>query len=108
MMPVIRVSDATWDRMKSYAKPFEDKPEDIVNLALDALDEKMGRKAEKPKKVAAVLKPATGKKLPQKEFRLPLLKALLEFGGSADVSRIRAVMTCHGFEQLWRKKWLPC
>ena len=28
-----------------YARPFEDKPEDIVNLALDALDEKKGRGA---------------------------------------------------------------
>ena len=40
MMPVIRLSEATWERLKAHARPFEDKPEDIVNLALDALDEK--------------------------------------------------------------------
>jgi len=31
--------------IETYARPFEDKPEDIVNLALDALDEKKGRGA---------------------------------------------------------------
>jgi hypothetical protein len=116
MMPVIRVSYETWDRLKSYARPFEDKPEDIVNLALDALDEKKGRGAP-PKPMmppqANALKVAyaarasgapeppaastsehvvSGRKLPQKEFRMPLMQTLLELGGSAEVSKIRKVM----------------
>lgn len=91
-MPVIRVSDATWERMKRHAKPFEDKPEDIVNLALDALDEKMGLSKSEPKKAVAKEKAVEGKKLPQKEFRLPLIKALLELGGAAPVPEIRKVM----------------
>jgi len=34
----------------------------------------------------------SGKKLPQKEFRMPLMKTLFELGGSAHVSEIRKVM----------------
>jgi Mrr N-terminal domain len=93
MMPVIRVSDATWERLKAYAKPFEDKPEDIVNLALDALDEKTGRTApSKPKTPPLSEQEVGGKKLPQKEFRMPLMETLLELGGSAHVSEIRKAM----------------
>jgi len=93
MMPVIRVSDSTWERLKGYARPFEDKPEDIVNLALDALDEKLGKKTKEHPRIV-VTKAATpeGRKLPQREFRLPLMKLLLELGGSADVSKIRKVL----------------
>ena len=91
MMPVIRVSDATWERLKAHARPFEDKPEDVVVLALDALDEKAGYKPSRPPKTVRV-KEISGKKLPQKEFRLPLMKAVLELGGSADVSDVRRLM----------------
>jgi hypothetical protein len=70
-------------------------------MALDALDEKLGRKppeklkpiaellGQKPKSVNAV---QNGKKLPQKEFRHPLLATLLELGGSAHVTEIKKVM----------------
>ena len=92
MMPVMRVSDVTWDRLKSHARPFEDKPEDIVNLALDALDEKLGKVTPKPAKKRAVYKGEGGRKLPQKEFRAPLLKTLHELGGTANVSEIHKVM----------------
>src|SRR2546422_512362 len=92
MMPVIRVSDPTWEWLKSYARPFDDKPEDIIIKALEALDEKTGRKREELRKPAPVERTLGGKKLPQKEFRAPLLKTLLELGGSADVAKIRNVM----------------
>jgi hypothetical protein len=91
MMPVIRVSNETWERLKAHARPFEDKPEDIVNLALDALDEKLGRKVPREKHSPSK-STASGNKLPQKEFRMPLMKALYELGGSASVSQIRGVM----------------
>ena len=41
--------------MKAYARPFEDKPEDIVKRALDAFDELSGRKSAKPEDI---VKPA--------------------------------------------------
>ena len=40
MMPVIRISDKTWERMKKYARPLEDLPDDVIGLALDALEER--------------------------------------------------------------------
>src|SRR6516164_5524482 len=90
MMPTIRVSDATWERLKTHARPLEDKAEDVIVRALDALDQKSGLATPEPK--APPKPPATGKKLPQREFRLPLMKTLLELGGSADVSEVRKVM----------------
>jgi hypothetical protein len=91
MMPTIRVSDATWERLKAHARPLEDRAEDVILRALDALDHKSGLVTpEEPK--ALPKPPASGKKLPQREFRLPLMKTLLELGGSADVSEIRKVM----------------
>jgi hypothetical protein len=86
-MPVIRISDATWERLKVYARPLEDSPEDVVRLALDALDASRGHK---PPAVKAQKRPAPqGKKTPQREFRLPLLKVMLELGGSGYVKDIR-------------------
>ena len=31
MMPVIRISEKTWERLKSYARPLEDSADDVVN-----------------------------------------------------------------------------
>jgi len=89
-MPVIRISEKTWERMKKYARPLEDSADDVVNLALDALD---GRgDAPRP---AAVSKPKAarrGNKLPQKEFRQPLLETLRDLGGKSAVKIIREKM----------------
>jgi len=90
MMPVIRITEKTWERMKKYARPLEDSADDVVNLALDALD---GRgDAPRP---AAVSKPKAarrGNKLPQKEFRQPLLETLRDLGGKSAVKIIREKM----------------
>ncbi len=91
MMPVIRVSAPTWERLKSHARPLEDTPEDVIRLALDALDSAKGRTPIIP----APRKPSTspkGKKLPQKEFRAPLLDVLRELGGEAKVSEIKSIL----------------
>lgn len=89
MMPVIRVSDHTWQRLQRHARPFEDKPEDIVNMALDALEDALGM-TKAPR--AEPKREATGPKLPQKEFRAPLLATLRELDGSGYVSEIRAAI----------------
>ena len=90
-MPVIRVSDRTWDRMKVHARPLEDTPDDIVRRALDALE---GRKAE-TKTAARIGRPSkrtAGQMLPQKEFRSPLLLTLDSLGGSASLGEARKAM----------------
>lgn len=97
MMPVIRISDSTWQRLKAYARPLEDSAEDVVRLALDALDEQHGRstKAARPEPAAKSTAPRQrlkGDKLPQKEFREPLLNVLREKGGKAPVKEIRELL----------------
>ena len=97
MMPVIRISDATWERLKAYARPLEDSAEDVVRLALDALDEQHGRSTktaqQKPAvKTLAPRRKSSAEKLPQKEFRGPLLSVLREKGGRASVKEIRELL----------------
>ena len=35
MAPTIRISDATYGRLKTWAEPFEDKPEDVLQRVLE-------------------------------------------------------------------------
>lgn len=91
MMPVIRVTDATWARMKAHARPLEDTPDDIVRRALDALEgkpasPKMRRTGGRPPKGAA------GQKLPQNAFRNPLLLTLGDLGGAASKDEVRKAL----------------
>src|SRR5262245_55823217 len=89
MMPTLRVSDANWERMKKHARPLEDSADDVIGRALDALE---ALKVKAPPAPPQVLRRPTGQKLPQKEFRIPLLQTLVELGGEAAVKQIREVM----------------
>ena len=84
MMPTVRISEDTMNRLKSFARPLEDTVDDVVNRALDALDGTASKQALK-----LVKRRVRGKKLPQKEFRDPLLKLLKSLGGRAAVKTIR-------------------
>lgn len=81
MMPVIRVSDATWERMKSHARPLEDTADDIVRRALDALEGATTSVQTNAVKKGRPSKAKAADHLPQKEFRKPLLLALHRLGG---------------------------
>lgn len=37
-MPVIRISDSTWDRLKRWAEPLEDSADDAIRRVLDAAE----------------------------------------------------------------------
>jgi hypothetical protein len=91
MMPVVRISDQTWERMQKYAKPLVDTPDSVINNALDALDKAEGNVA--PKNVLTTIiekkRQQNNELTPQKEFRPLLLKALLLLGGQAPVGKIR-------------------
>jgi hypothetical protein len=92
-MPVIRISERTWERLKKHARPFEDSPDDVINLALDALDER--GVPPRPDTAEASPKPKAarqGHKLPQKEFRLPLLATLRDLGGKSPTKIVRERM----------------
>jgi hypothetical protein len=91
MMPVIRITDATWERMKTHARPLEDTPDDIVRRALDALEGKPASPKQRPA-VGRPSRAAIGQKLPQKAFRAPLLLTLAELGGAGSLDDIRRAM----------------
>lgn len=88
-MPVMRVSDQTWERLKRYARPLEDKAEDVVKRALDALDEAISEgKTQTTSPPSARTRSRKGK-TPQKAFRHALLATLCSLGGSATVADVR-------------------
>ncbi|MEK7361286.1 MAG: hypothetical protein AAB133_04315, partial [Pseudomonadota bacterium] len=97
MMPVIRISQNTWERLQRHARPFEDSPEDIISKALDVFE---GRPEGKPKEgkrlTAPQVRKATprndGSKIPQREFWGPLLETLVELGGEARLTPIQDIM----------------
>ena len=96
MMPVIRISDATWDRLKGWAVPLEDTPDDALKKILDAADEhlKCSRLASKsteessPSKTKSTEKPRRGKKVPQLAFNDPILESLHELGGKGRATEV--------------------
>ena len=50
-MPVIRITDATWDRLKRWAVPLDDSPDDAIRKVLNAAEEHL--KCSQIKKNAA-------------------------------------------------------
>jgi hypothetical protein len=89
MMPVIRITERTWERMQRHAQPLVDTPDDIVNRGLDALENVA---TEPRKRTAATGRPRkveAGQKLPQKEFRAPLLLTLDALGGGGSLDEVR-------------------
>jgi hypothetical protein len=95
-MPVIRISQQTWDRLKTYATPLEDTADDVVNIALDALEAARRKRlriarhstaAPLPKRNSE--RPKRGKRAPLKKFRAPLLETLYRLGGKAYSREIR-------------------
>ncbi|MCY3793435.1 MAG: hypothetical protein OXG51_03545 [Gammaproteobacteria bacterium] len=97
-MPVIRVTDETLERLKTWAEPLVDTAESALAKALDAAEQ--ARKLpsrDYPTPAAKPSRPrrrrhASEKKLPQKAFRKPLLELLYELGGSAQVADLQPLM----------------
>lgn len=93
-MPVIRITDATWDRLKRWAVPLEDAPEDAVRKVLDAAEEHLKCRqttdiSHPPKKTTERKgKLPRGQKTPQQAYRRPIMEALYELGGSASVADV--------------------
>ena len=94
-MPVIRITDATWDRLKRWAIPLEDSPEDALRKALDAAEEHLkcrhatgvGQHPVRPTTLKWS-KLQRGVKTPQQAYRRPILEALCELGGGASVGDV--------------------
>ena len=94
-MPVIRITDATWDRLKRWAIPLEDSPEDALRKVLEAAEEHLkcrqtagGGHRHRSITVLKRKKLRKGLKTPQQAYRQPILEALSELGGSAYVGDV--------------------
>ena len=118
-MPTIRISDRSWERLKAWAEPLVDTADSALAKALDAAERSRGvtpRPQEpsvpskpgladlaprrgvtpRPQKASVPISPglaaANQAKLPQKEFREPLLQVIYELGGSAHVHDLRPIL----------------
>ncbi len=98
-MPVIRITQRTWERLKKHATPLVHTANDVVEMALEALDgqaRKRGtrvhaRKSRSAKKKSSQPK-AAARPLPSTQFRACLLDALFRQGGRAYSREIREIM----------------
>ena len=97
-MPVIRITGATWDRLKQWAVPLEDTPEDAVRKTIDAAEEhlKCRQTIEKGRPTKTTIEPngklSKGLKTPEGAYRRPILEALYELGGRASVGDVLEVV----------------
>ena len=96
-MPVVRISEQTWERLKKWAVPLEDTAEDVINKILE-IAERRGESnqeppagASGPSAVAASAR-RRGKKTPQEAFKLPICRILFEQGGRAPARTVLDLM----------------
>ena len=97
MTPVIRITDAMWERLKKWAEPLDDKAEDAICKVLDVAEEYLRVNKQQAIKIINkdIQKRTTysnklrkGVKTPQGAYRLPILAAIYELGGSAPMSNV--------------------
>ena len=97
-MPVIRVSQQTWERLQRHARPLEHTANDVVEMALNALEAQVKRGGSLHAKNTATCKEKINRSKPQasplslNRLRVPLLKALHRQGGKAYSREIREIM----------------
>ena len=130
-MPVIRISDDTWGRLKRWAVPLEDTPDDVIKRLLDSADRQQGANRrvwndgrEESQNVGVNVSPnkqttrlPRGRRVPQSAYEKPILEALYELGGKAPgravldlvESKMRSLLNEVDYEALpsgalrWRK-----
>ncbi|MFC1955331.1 winged helix-turn-helix domain-containing protein [Chloroflexota bacterium] len=97
-MPVIRITDTTWDRLKQWAIPLEDTPEDAVRKVIDAAEEhqKCHQTVEKSRPIKATIeekrKLTKNQKTLEGAYRPYLLEALYELGGRASTGDVLEIV----------------
>lgn len=91
-MPVIRISQETWNRLKSHAAPLEHTPNDIIGMALDALDAAKRKRTAVSSTPKKIRKPRSRRsnRYSQKEIRVVLLETLYALGGDASTQQVQA------------------
>ena len=90
-MPVVRIGDEVWRRLKAFAEPLDDSVEDALRKALDMADDhkrRHSRTDSQPSKIGVTERDKTkrlpkGTRLPEEAYERPILQALYSLGGSA-------------------------
>ena len=96
-MPVVRISEETMERLKKWAEPLVDTTESAFVKVLNAAEKSLATErgvttSKKPEAVRPQGRRKPQDKLPEKEFRRPLLEVLYEMGGKARVDELRPVL----------------
>jgi len=99
-MPVVRIGDSTWDRLKQWAEPLEDSPDDVLRKVLDMADEHLRCRSHtqpSPDKVkgngaAKSKRGARGQKVPEMAYESPILETLYEMGGRGQMNEVLSVV----------------
>ena len=111
MVPVIRISDANYERLKEWAIPLEDSVDDALGKALAAADEHRNCHNEERRTApelplnASTAQPSPpheardrqptkngrlhrGEGIPMKDFKVPILEILYQLGGSGRSNQV--------------------
>lgn len=91
-MPVVRISDATWERLKVWAMPLEDTPDSTISKLLDRVDGNGRPAAQNTVDRPGTKRLARGKKTSERDFERPLLEALYELGGAGVMYQVLPVV----------------
>lgn len=110
-MPTIRVDDEVYAALQRKGVPFVDSPNDVLRreLGLDSGERSNGGASAPAKGSSRPLDRAIARRrTSQEQYRLPILRALVDLGGSADVAHVirrvdeemRAALTPHDREDI--------
>lgn len=93
-MPVVRINDQNWARLKAWAIPLEDRLDDVISRVLDAADAHWANSVNdgdiKGKGVNDLTKRTSSRsgRLPQAMYRPEMLGVLAEMGGRGDADEV--------------------
>ncbi len=91
-MPVVRISDKTWERLKTWAAPLEDTPDSTIRKLLDRVEPDGGGQDQAATDEQASKRLPRGKKTSERAFERPLLEALYELGGAGVMYQVLPVV----------------
>ena len=95
-MPVVRISDKTWGRLKAWATPLEDTPDSTIRKLLDRVEPNGAPKDQATTDAtdaqAGAKRLPRGKKTSERAFERPLLEALYELGGAGVMYQVLPVV----------------
>lgn len=86
-MPTIRIDDEVWVWLKKHAQPFEDTPNSVLRRVAGLDVSKPGTPVIEPR-LRRIGPREYGRRIPQGEYRRPILSILLRHGGRADRSTV--------------------